>query len=459
MTATSLSSPIPSTGSQWSTPRILRTTVVVLCVGSLLLLLVAVLASTGLNSAVKTVGQDTAPSIIAAQHIKSGLADMDSNLANELVGKPGENMQAYKDYMKRRTEVLDALVTAAQNITFGDKERKPILTMQNGLADYDDWAVQSRLLHERGDPAMLAAFRHATDLMHQTLLPAADDLDKANNDALNSVYDEQSFLSQLRLGLFLICAVVLVGGLVWTQLFLTRRMNRLINTGLLASTLLVLFFALYGFVALSTAAEHLRSAKKDAFDSIHSLWQARALAYDANGEESRWLLDKPLQPVYEKAFFEKSGKVVTLPRNQNIDEIANAVVSKQSPAGFSGALADELKNITYPGEQAAATEMLRTYDGYSKVDKQIRDLENGGDHAKAVALCIGNNPGESNWAFEQFDNALSQTLDINQKAFDRAVQEGFAGLGMVSILAPIVALAAAGLALFGLSPRLREYTF
>ena len=30
------------------------------------------------------------------------------------------------------------------------------------------------------------------------------------------------------------------------------------------------------------------------FDSVRALWQTRAVAYDANADESRWLLDRPL---------------------------------------------------------------------------------------------------------------------------------------------------------------------
>lgn len=445
--------------ARWNTPRILRTALVALSVGVLVLMVAAVLAVQGLTAGIKTVGLDTAPSIISAQYIKSGLADMDANLANELIGKPGENPQAYRDYLKRRTEVLDALVTAAQNITYGDKERRPILTLQNGIADYEGWAVQSRLLHERGDAAMLAAFRHGTDLMHQTLLPAAEALDKANSEAMESVYGSRQVLALLALALFLGCALLLLAGLARIQLFLAHRVRRLINPGLLSSTALILGFTLHGLIALRSASEHLRAAKKDAFDSVHALWQARAMAYDANGDESRWLLDKPFQQNYERAFFEKSGKVITLPAEVSPQQVAADAIAKKPVAGFKGMLADELKNITYPGEAEAATGTLVAYQAYFTIDAKIRQAENSGNHAGAVALCIGNNVGESNWAFEQFDNGLSKTLQINQDAFDEAVKSGFRPLNSLLFLTPIVTLAAVALTIFGLTTRLKEYLF
>ena len=50
--------------------------------------------------------------------------------------------------------------------------------------------TQARDFHERGDPAMLAAYRHADDILHKTLFPAVDALDKVNNDALTRAYSE-----------------------------------------------------------------------------------------------------------------------------------------------------------------------------------------------------------------------------------------------------------------------------
>jgi hypothetical protein len=68
-------------------------------------------------------------------------------------------------------------------------------------------------------------------------------------------------------------------------------------------------------------------------------------------------------------------------------------------------------------------------------------------------------PGESNWSFSQFDSALGKTLDINQKAFDTAVAQGFGDVSGLDILAPVIAVVIVFLAFAGLRPRLREYTF
>ena len=71
--------------------------------------------------------------------------------------------------------------------------------------------------------------------------------------------------------------------------------------------------------------------------------------------------------------------------------------------------------------------------------------------------CISMTPGDSNWAFAQFDKALGKTIDINRRAFDVAVAHGFGDLSGMDLLCPLVATGIAALAFVGLRPRLREY--
>ena len=49
------------------------------------------------------------------------------------------------------------------------------------------------------------------------------------------------------------------------------------------------------------AGHELKVAKEDAFDSVRALWLARAVAYDANSDGSRWLLDDQQKPVLATA--------------------------------------------------------------------------------------------------------------------------------------------------------------
>ena len=207
----------------------------------------------------------------------------------------------------------------------------------------------------------------------------------------------------------------------------------------------------------------LKWAKQDAFDSVGFLWRARADAYDANGEESRWLLDPKQHETYAKAFREKVGRLVTLPPGMTYPQLVAAVRKLRLPGeiarlpqSFEGHLAKELRNITFDGEEEAAKDMLAKFGDYLAIDDKIRQLEAENKHREAVQLCTGYREGESNWAFKQFDDALEKVLKINDGEFRHAVTEGQGALPR-SDVAVVVLLAVAVLTYLGLRPRLLEY--
>ena len=105
-----------------------------------------------------------------------------------------------------------------------------------------------------------------------------------------------------------VAGLALVGVLVATQVFLSRRTRRTFNPFLIAATVLTL--ALVGEIAgtLGAANEHLRGAKQDAYDSIYALTSARTVSYDANADESLWLLAQE-DPRYETSFMTKTRQI------------------------------------------------------------------------------------------------------------------------------------------------------
>lgn len=430
----------------------------IVILGADALLLVAVIAGASVHRyAMKTVGKDTAPSIIAAQHIKSALADMDADAVNELLGAPIAMATADKAYEARRVEASKALIEAAKNITYGDAEQKPIETLQVGIGTYERLIQQARDLHQSGSPAVVAAYRDAAAVMDRTLLPAADALDAANNNESEKTYEGKSADSLLARWLVGFAGLLALGALGWTQLYITRLTRRMINPLLLAATFVTLAVTGFALLAMSSEQRHLKVAKEDSFASLHALWRARAVSYQANSDESRYLLDPAHAGEDQAAFFAKSDSLVRLPASVDLHSLLAREANGVKVEGFSGYLADELNNITFPGEREAAVTSLATWERYLAIDAAMRKLERDGQHAQAVALCLGASEGQSDWAFEQFDKALLATLDINQAAFDDAVAKGFAALNLLEIEAAVAAAAAAVLVFMGCAARIREY--
>jgi hypothetical protein len=396
------------------------------------------------RGAMKTIGKDAAPSILAAQEIGSALADLDANAANYLIGTPAHRAQAITDFEKRRTQATQRLVDAAQNITYGDAEKIPILTMVEDLGRYFALFGEARYRYDTGDrKGAIDTYRAATALMHAKILTAAQQLDAANRGYMDDVYASQRRASEGAEGLAVVVGVALLAVLFSLQLFLFRRMRRVFNVPVVAATALVLFYTWDLVTGFGAAREDLRIAKNDAFESIHLLWKARTIAYDANGDESRYLMDRENATQHEDAFFSHARQL-----------------GGWDPMGapVSGIFADELANVTFEGEEAAARAMVKAWNDYHAIDARIRQLERVGKHDQAVQLCIGTGQHESNAAFARFDEALMEVVRINKAEFDEVIERGDGALRRAEFMDPIVAIAIALLTWFGLRARLREYS-
>ncbi len=443
---------------QLNTPQLLKSGMYLIIISSILLLITTILGVQKARTAIKTIGKDSAPSIIAAQRIKDSLADIDANAANELIAKPGQNQDAVKNYEERREKVTRFLVTAAENITFGDNERIPIINLQLGLGDYITKIQQARDFHQRGETAgVLKAYREAAEIMDKKLLPAADALNTANASVLDRVYNEQRSASLTSLLLILFNGFIILVLLLVMQVFIKRKMRRIINPFLLLATGIAGIFMIYVFANFATAYYYLKVAKEDAFKSIDFLRKARSIAYSANGDESRYLLDNSLAAQHEQAFYNKINQLVTLPPGQNLDTVVNSIKQNQKVPNFSGYLADALNNVTFPGEKEALIENISTLAIYLKIDKKIRQLQQNGKRAEAIALCIGDNPDESNWAFEQFRKVNDDALKINQDYFDKSINQAETEMKNFETTTGAVIITISILTLLGLMPRIKEY--
>jgi hypothetical protein len=434
-----------------TTPGRLEAALLTLIVGAGLFWAVLAFVFSNLHNAVRTVGRDTVPSIVAAEKMNLALAAINTNFANAILAKDDDSKPTWRTIKEQSDSVSHSLITAGENVTYGTEEEDPIYTIQSNLPGYFRLLGEARSKMQT-DP--LPDSRAASDLMQNTIMPAGFALDEANFRHLTATFDEHRANQTLALIMVLLAIGALGAFLIVVQLYIARRTRRLVNPPLLGATILLAIFGVYLIFVFIGAGEQLRAAKQDSFDSMHALWKARAFAYDANAEESLYLLERgTLQVRHQEAFFSRS--------EQLLSGLPVAVAMAEAAAGrfknIKGFIGAELNNITYPGEREAAFELLRTFGDYIEIDTKIRDLERAGRHAEAFALCVGTAPGQSDWAFQRFDKALLEVLDINERFFATQVASAFSYLAWIPWASPIVALAIAVLGWLGLQPRIREY--
>lgn len=433
-------------------PGRLQAAQVLILVSALLFGLAAWWLYADLRAAVQTVGRDTVPSIVAAQQIRAKLADANANLVNVFLTGAGMDSPSWVIYENDMEEVHDALASAAQHITYRDEERPPILAMMTQLAVYERLVGQA---FGRGSGAAREHVIQADRLMRGSILPQAAQLDHAKFNHLSTVYTlhrAQRLPPQVAL---VVSGLILLVMLLGTQVYLVRRMHRIVNPGLALATVLLLVFVGYAATALPQSEEALRVAKEDAFDSIHALWQARAVGYAANADESLRLFSHGNTAEWDRHAADFRRQVTLLVG----DNVPQAIAEAQSGGRFKGHLGDEFANLTFANEREAAQTMMDRLALYLHLEDRIHGLEAQGRYEDALEAYIGNRQGWSDWAFDRFDQALGKTLDINQEAFDASIDKAFSLLDpfLYVLAAVVVSLILA--TLLGLKPRLDEYRF
>jgi hypothetical protein len=473
---------------RWSTPARVRAgaAAAVLLTGCLCALLAVV--SGRLAGEFVSVGQQDAPRVSAATGLYFALNDMDAQVANLLLtggdaALAADRSQDLASYASDRAEAdrdLQQAIVSEANDAAALGQLRAVL---DRLGQYESLAADALLTDQtatgasagrpspdiggsaagRAPAAAVGYYQQAADLMQAGILPSVSTLTAVSSGELDRAY--QAGLGTTGTGRAAVAGAgaLLAAVLVALQAFLVRRYRRMFNPALAAATVLAVALTAAAAVRLDAASGDLRVAKHDAFDSILALTEARAVSYDANADESRYLVDPGRAAQYQQAFLRASQQLAAVgPASiATYDAALAAEVSAyqrdSSDVRFGGYLGAEFRNITFPGERAAAVTALLAYQRYEKDDRTLRALA-GHNLTAAVAYDVGTARGQSDWAFNQYSVALASVTAINQRAFGAALQAGQATVGGWEAGFPAAGgVLLAGLTLAGVRRRLAEY--
>jgi hypothetical protein len=433
----------------------------------------------GVGGQFQAIGERDAPEVNAATGLYFSLNDMDAQVANVLLVGGDVTLAADRSadlaiYASDRTTALEnlqqATIAEASNAT-AQRELRSVL---DGMGQYEALAADALLADQnapvtastagRTPAAALGYYRQATDLMRTAILPAVGSLTTVSAAGLGAAYQSGRTTALAGIITVAVGGAALLAVLVALQLFLHARFRRLVNPVLAAATLITLILVTAAAARLGAEGGHLKVAKQDAFDSILALTQARAVSYDANADESRYLVDPARAAQYQLAYFGKSQQLTDVAAanvygyDAALAADVRAYQANNSDVRFGGYLGAEFRNITFRGERAAAVRTLLAFQRYERDDRALRALANRNLTA-TVAFDIGTAPGQSDWAFNQYDAALSALIAINEDAFTAAVQAGQgAAAGWDGAFPAAGAALLAALVLVGVRPRLAEYS-
>ena len=423
----------------------------------------------------QSIGQRDAPEAGATTGLYFALNDMDAQVANVLLvggdtALAGNRAQDLATYARDRTDADADLQQATASEADNASAEQELTLALDQIGQYEALAADALLTSQqshnaagRAPAAAVAYYQQATGLMQESILPAVGSLSTVSAAKLNAAYHAGKTDSGTWTAWVVVLGILLAAALLALQLYLAARFRRLVNPALAAATVLAVAFAAVAVTRLNGESGRLDVAKQDAFDSIQALTLARAVSYDANADESRYLVDPARAAQYQRSFLAKSQQIVNVGpvTISGYDAALAADIAAyqrdNSVVRFGGYLGAEFRNITFPGERRAAVAALLAFQRYERDDRTMRALATR-SLAAAVGYDIGTAPSQSDGAFNQYDAALSSVIAINSGAFTSAVADGedgavgweagFPALGLVLIVMLTYA---------GVRPRLDEY--
>jgi hypothetical protein len=459
----------------WSTPGRLRAeALAVAALACCLAGLTAVLLGQ-LHGEFGAIGQTDAPEAESATGLYFALNDMDAQVANVLLvgGDPALSAGQAKilaiygsDRSTADKDLQQATVAEAGNAAV----EAELSTVLDRIGQYEALAADALLTSQqahggagRAPASAVDYYQQATDLMQTAILPAVQALTTVSGTKLDTAYQHGKTGADGGIAWTAVLGLLIAAALIALQFRLAVRFRRLVNPALAAATVLVLVFVAVTVARLGDESSQLTVAKQDAFDSIQALSLARAISYDANADESRYLVDPARAAQYQQAFLGKSQQIANVgPVSYSGYEPALAAdiaayERDNSDVRFGGYLGTEFRNITFAGERQAAVATLLAFQRYEQDDRTLRAMAKT-NPAAAVAYDTGTAPGQSDGAFNAYDGALSSVITINSTAFTAAIAGGEkdAGPGYLAF-AVLAGLLAAGLTYAGVRPRLAEY--
>lgn len=419
----------------WNTlPGKLGVAQIVLVLGILLTGGVGVYAGIARANTTRDIAEHLEPLNDSVTTLYRSLADADATVA---AGYLSGGVEANELQTRYSSDMAAATASLAQAGTRAGGElvtATRIADITDQLPTYTGLVERARANNRQGWAVGVSYLRRASELMQNSILPAAAELQRRQAIRLdNAAYQRRGSVPIAALAS---CGVILAG-LGWTQVFLFHRTHRVFNIGLAAASGAVLAGLVWWMVVGVASANALASALVHSRSVSDALGPAQIAALQARAVESLELVARNAdadEPDFD-------ARMQRLARND----------------GAGGALGAAQQFATDRKERALVQVAIDDARGYAAAHREVRRLETAGDYTKVLDAALSTRLPSATTAFYQLDFALSLALDHEREAFRSDVgraQGWFTGLPTGTGGLALAAAAGVGL---GVRQRLEEY--
>ncbi|MGW1026301.1 hypothetical protein ACWD4J_21855 [Streptomyces sp. NPDC002577] len=375
--------------------------------------------------------------------IYRSLADANTAASSGFLAGGQEPADVTARYEKDIKAASEKLATAATNSGADPASAAAVAKLNKLLPEYTGLIERARANNRQGLPLGGAYLRYANDKM-QTMLRAAEELYKEENERLRADYDDATPYPWAAIGV----GVLALAALAWAQRRNYHRTNRVFNHGLVAATAASAVVLLWLVVGHTMARSGLDKSYDHGVRSLNVLNDARIASLKARGNENLTLVSRGAETVKEDGAIQDKFDV----EYQQQMKLLGGADGSTGLLGTAASLADDAA-----GGKPVATAVKNVKDWKSR-HQQARKADDDGDYKAALEKVIGaKDQDPTDESFDLVDDALEHALDHEQQEFKLAAQDGRDAMTGLPAGAAVLAVLGAAAAVLGMGRRLSEY--
>ena len=415
-----------------TTPGKLALVSMLVVAGALCFGVVATLAARSRADAARAARTQSEPLLFQAATLYNSLSDANATATTTFLTGGLEPPARRAHYLQDLRNATGSLTTLTREVGGSSEAGAAVRTIGGQLPVYSGLVESARANNLQGFPVGAAYLRQASNLLTSKILPAAKQLYAIEAKRLGDDY--RAGTSNAPLVALAIAIGLSLVILIAAQRFVARVSRRILNVWMLLATLVIAGVSVWAVVGLIGERNALIRAQRNGSDSVEVLTASRVLLSRAQSDQSLTLVGR--------------GSDETSPAD--FQKVMNVL----SPQGGMLAIAGPLAARTGRGQDVQR--LAQEFAAYRSQAAQVTAVQDSGKIGDAIKLAVADAASPSSPA-ARLSSDLAAQANAAQAHFQSQAADATSALSGLEIAIPVLAVAAAILALVGLRQRASEY--
>jgi hypothetical protein len=404
-------------------------------------LLVAVVLTVGVTAtltahsranAARAVGLGAAPQLLASERLYGALADADAAASTAYLQAGKESPDLLRRYDDDLASAGRDLAEVGRGVGTTTEAGQAVADIAEQLPVYSGLIESARANNRQGFAVGAAYLRQASTLMRSKILNDSTVVYAQAAGRLSDGYARGTSGADVGALVLASAGALLLFALV--QLFLARRVRRLLNVGLVVGLSLVVVALGSTLLLVASEGSALASARRDGSDAVQTLSTSRILTLRAYNDDNLALIARGNGAAYVTDF--------------------DALVGTLGGAdGRDGLLAEASQAAGRTGSTRDVSDLQSRFTVLDTAHVAVRGLDDGGQYQSAVEAAVTTEAS----AAAAMDTALQSQIDRTSRILAANAADAREGFSFLLVVVPLLIVGAAAAVLVGFRARIEEY--